>query len=76
MSDLEVVLAVIGLLVTVLVVAGMVLIMPRGAVSIHDETADSRLSNLSRAEAPAVPPEVTPDHVSSKTEARPRGPRL
>jgi hypothetical protein len=76
MTGLELLLAVAGLLVTVLVVAGMILITPLGAVSIHAEAADSHSSNLSRAEAPDLPRQVAPDDVSSKTEARPVGQRL
>jgi hypothetical protein len=62
--------------VTVLVVAGMILITPHGAVSVHAEAADSHSSNLSRAEAPDLPLPVAPDDVSSKTEVRPLGQRL
>ena len=75
MTGLELLLAVAGLLVTVLVVAGMILITPHGAVSIHDDAADSHASNLSRAGAPDLPPPVAPDDVSSKTEVRPLGQR-
>jgi hypothetical protein len=67
MTGLELLLAAAGLLVTVLVVAGMILITPHGAVSVHAETADSHPSNLSRAEAPDLPPPVAPDDVSSET---------
>ena len=76
MTGLELLLAVAGLLVTVLVVAGMILITPYGAVSIHAEAADSNSSNLSGAEALDQPPQVAPDDVSSKTEVRPLGQRL
>ena len=57
MTGLELLLAVAGLLVTVLVVAGMILITPHGAMSIHAEPADSHSSNLSRAEAPDTAPD-------------------
>jgi hypothetical protein len=73
MTGLELLLAVAGLLVTVLVVAGMILITPHGAVNIHAEAADSHPSNFSRAEAPEPP---APDDVSSKTEVRPLSQRL
>ena len=76
MTGLELLLAVAGLLVTVLVVAGMILITPHGAVSVHAETADSHPSTLSRAEAPELPPPVAPDDVSSETEVRRLGQRL
>ena len=76
MTGLELLLAVAGLLVTVLVVAGMILITPHGTVSVHAEAADSHSSNLSRAEAPDLPPPMAPDDLSSKTEVRPLGQRL
>ena len=76
MTGLELLLAVAGLLVTVLVVAGMILITPHGAMSIHAEPADSHSSNLSRAEAPDPPPPMAPDDLSSKSEVRPLGQRL
>jgi hypothetical protein len=76
MTGLELLLAVAGLLVTVLVVAGMILITPHGTVSVHAEAADSHSSKLSRTEAPDLPPPVAPDDVSSKTEVRPLGQRL
>ena len=52
MTDLELLLAIAGVIVTVLVVAGMILIAPHGEVSLHAEESDSQGSNLSRAEAP------------------------
>ena len=76
MTGLELLLAVAGLLVTVPVVAGMILITPRGAVSIHPEADDSNSSNLSRAVAPDLPPPAVPDDVSSKTEVGPLGQQL
>ncbi len=51
MTGLEVLLAVAGIAVTVLVVAGMILITPRGEVDVHAEGADSQGSDLSRATA-------------------------
>ena len=75
MTGLELLLAVAGLLVTVLVVAGMILITPRGAVSIHAGAADSHTANLSGAEAADPPPQVAPE-VVSKSEAGPIGQRL
>jgi hypothetical protein len=50
MTDLDVLLAVAGLAVTVLVVAGMILITPRGAVDVFDDVADPQGAELSRAE--------------------------
>ena len=45
MTGLELLLAVAGLIVTVLVVVGMILITPHGTVSVHAEAADSHSSN-------------------------------
>ncbi len=51
MTDLDVLLAVAGLAVTVLVVAGMVLITPRGAVDAFDDATDPQGAELSGADA-------------------------
>jgi hypothetical protein len=50
MTDLDVLLAVAGLAVTVLVVAGMILITPRGMVEVSDDVTDPQGAELSRAE--------------------------
>lgn len=50
MTDLDVLLAVAGLTVTVLVVAGMILITPRGAVDAFDDVTDPQGVELSRAD--------------------------
>jgi len=76
MTGLELLLAVAGLLVTVLVVAGMILITPHGTVSIHADAGDANASNLSRAVAPDPPPPAAPNDASSKTELRPLRQRL
>ena len=47
MTDLDLLLAVAGLTVTVLVAAGMILITPRGQVEVHVEGEDSQGSTLS-----------------------------
>ena len=47
MSGVDVLLAVAGTLVTVLTLAGMVLLTPRGVVEVHTEGTDSQGSNLS-----------------------------
>ena len=52
MTDLELLLAIAGAIVTVLVVAGMILITPHGEVSLYAEETDSQGSNLSRPGAP------------------------
>jgi hypothetical protein len=52
MTDLELLLAIAGVIVTVLVVAGMILITSHGEVSLYPEESDSQGSNLSRAGAP------------------------
>jgi hypothetical protein len=56
MSGVEVLLAVAGTLVTLLTLAGMVLLAPRGVVEVHTEGTDSHGSNLSPV--PARPPEA------------------
>ena len=53
MSALEVLLAVAGFVVTALVVAGMILITPRGQVPVHADRSDPENANLSRADVPA-----------------------
>lgn len=56
MTGLEVLLAVAGFAVTVLVVTGMILITPRGEVDLHQEATDPQGSHLSRADLPDAPP--------------------
>ena len=51
MTGLDVLLAVAGLAVTVLVVAGVILVTPRGAVDGFDDVADPQGAELSRADA-------------------------
>jgi hypothetical protein len=51
MTALEVLLAVAGFAVTALVVAGMILITPRGEVDLHRDAPDSQGAQLSRADA-------------------------
>ena len=51
MTGLDVLLAVAGLAVTVLVVAGMILLTPRGAVDAFDHVTDPQGAELSRADA-------------------------
>lgn len=50
MTGLEVLLAVAGFTVTVLVVAAMVLITPRAQVEVGDRSTDSQGRELSRAD--------------------------
>jgi hypothetical protein len=52
MSSLDVLLAVAGAIVTMLVIAGMILITPREQVDLHADEADPQGSNLSRADPP------------------------
>ena len=54
MTSLDVLLALAGFLVTVLVIAGMILITPRGQVPVHAEGTDAEGSNLSPTPAPAA----------------------
>jgi hypothetical protein len=61
MSAVEVLLAVAGFTVTALVVAGMILLTPRGQVPVHREGDDPESSNLSPATTPRpvpAPPEA------------------
>jgi hypothetical protein len=51
MTALEVLLAVAGFTVTALVVAGMILMTPRGEVDLYGGAPDSQGSELSRAGA-------------------------
>jgi hypothetical protein len=51
MSGLDVLLAVAGLIVTMLVVAGMILITPRGEVDLFGDATHSQGTALSRADA-------------------------
>ena len=57
MIDLDVLLAVAGFTATALVVVGMILITPRGAVGTLDDVTDPQGEQLSRADAidPAHP---------------------
>ena len=50
MTGLEVLLAVAGLIATVLVVAGMILITPGGEVQLDGEVRDGQGADLSRAD--------------------------
>lgn len=65
MSALEVLLAVAGFGVTALVVAGMILITPRGQVPLHVDGSDPENSNLSPAVMPAPTPTPTRADVRS-----------
>jgi hypothetical protein len=72
MTDLDVLLAIAGLAVTVLVVTGMILITPRGAVDAFDDVIDPQGAELSRAEA------IDPAHTARAarrpiSESRPAG---
>ena len=49
MSGLEVLVGIAGFTVTVLVVAAMILITPRGQVDLHAQATDPQSPNLSRA---------------------------
>jgi hypothetical protein len=57
-SGLDLFVGIAGILVTVLVVAAMILITPRGQVDVHGPEADSQGSELSPAEAAVRPAEV------------------
>jgi hypothetical protein len=51
-TALEVLLAVAGVAMTVLVVAGMILITPRALVDVNGDATDPQGSDLSRADPP------------------------
>jgi len=51
MTALEVLLAVAGLIATLLVVAGMILVTPRGAIDASDDVTDPQGEELSQADA-------------------------
>jgi hypothetical protein len=57
MTELDVLLAVAGLTATLLVVAGMILVTPRGAIDAFDDVTDSQGEEPSHADAidPARP---------------------
>ena len=56
MTDLDVLLAVAGLAVTVLVMTGMILITPRGTVDVVDDVPHPQGVELSRADANDLAP--------------------
>ena len=56
MTGVDVLLAVAGLAVTLLVVAGMILITPPGAEKVHVEGSDADGSNLSPTHARQATP--------------------
>jgi hypothetical protein len=58
MSGLEVLVGIAGLGVTVLVVAAMILITPRGQVDMHGQATDPQGSDLSRAASAERPVRV------------------
>jgi hypothetical protein len=64
MSGLDVLLAVAGFTVTVLVVAGMILITPRGEVDLFGDVTDSQGAELSRADA------MDPAHTAARRPER------
>ena len=55
MTGLDVLLALAGAIVTMLVIAGMILITLREQVDLYTDASDPQGSNLSRAEAPRRP---------------------
>jgi len=55
MTELDVLLAVAGFTATLLVVAGMILVTPRGAINASDDVKDPQGDELSRADATTPP---------------------
>jgi hypothetical protein len=51
MTALDVLLAVAGLTATLLVVAGMILVTPRGAIDTFDDVTDAQGEELSQVDA-------------------------
>jgi hypothetical protein len=64
MSAVEILVGGAGVVVTVLVIAGMILITPRGQVDVHAEGTDPQGSNLSptrrRRRSPSTAPGARP----------------
>jgi hypothetical protein len=60
MTGLDVLLALAGLAVTVLVVAAMILITPRGALDAFDDVTDPQGAELSQANA------IDPAHTAAR----------
>ena len=56
MTGLELLLAVAGIVVTMLVIAGMILITPRGEVQLDGAASDGQGADLSRADVPEQEP--------------------
>jgi hypothetical protein len=56
MTDLEILLAIAGFAVTALVVAGMILLTPRGQIELDESASDGQGSDLSRADVPDARP--------------------
>ncbi len=56
MTGLELLLALAGVVVTVLVVAGMILITPRGEVQLGGDMGDPQGADLSRSDGPEHEP--------------------
>ena len=50
--SLDVVIGLLGVIVTVLVVVGMILITPRGVVDLRAQATDSQSPDVRQAEAP------------------------
>jgi hypothetical protein len=59
MTSLDVLLGVAGFVATALVVAGMILLTPRGEVEVHDDATESQGAQLSRADLPTAAPSLS-----------------
>ena len=60
MTDLDVLLAIAGSIATLLVVAGMILVTPSGAVETIDDVTDPQGEELSRVDA------IDPSHPAAQ----------
>lgn len=67
MSALDILLAVAGFAATMLVVAGMILLTPRGSVDLFGDVTDSQGDDLSRADA------TDPAHAAARRTEVPAG---
>ena len=52
MTDLEILLAIAGFVVTAVVVAGMILLTPRGGIELDESASNGQGADLSRADVP------------------------
>jgi hypothetical protein len=71
MTELDVLLAVAGLTATLLVVAEMILLVPRGAIDVFDDVTDPRGEELSQTDAIDFTDPVTQPRIDSRAKSGP-----